>query len=77
MTLGDDVDMDGTSDLAGERDRHKVGAELRRVRTRGRMSLSELGRQVHYTKWFAFDFGRDRCVDQTTSAGFSDWFRRI
>lgn len=54
MTLGDGVDTDGTSNLAGEGDRHKVGAELRRVRTSGGMSLSELGRQVHCTKWFAF-----------------------
>lgn len=56
MALGGGVDVDGTSDLAGEQARHKVGTELRRVRTSQGMSLSELGRQVHYSKWFAFDF---------------------
>ena len=81
MALGDGVDMAGTSDLAGEQARHKVGAELRRVRTSQWMSLSEWGRHVHYTKWFAFDFGIDRCVvrqhrpGSPTGSGRSDHVR--
>jgi WD40 repeat protein/transcriptional regulator with XRE-family HTH domain len=47
--MGTGVDVDGTSDLAGEQAWHRVGVELRRLRTDQGMSLSELGRQVHYS----------------------------
>ena len=41
--------MDDTSDLAGEKARPTVGAELRRLRIEQGLSLSELAGQVHYS----------------------------
>lgn len=51
----------GLRNLAGEHARHKVGAELRRVRTSYQgVSLLELGRQVHYTKLVCLGLPRER-----------------
>jgi transcriptional regulator with XRE-family HTH domain len=47
--MGTGFDMDGTSDLAGEQAWHKIGPELRRLRTEQGLSLSALARQVHYS----------------------------
>ncbi|MGH3869172.1 MAG: helix-turn-helix domain-containing protein [Pseudonocardiaceae bacterium] len=41
--------MDGTSDRAGEQAGHKIGPELRRLRTEQGLSLAALAQRVHYS----------------------------
>jgi WD40 repeat protein/transcriptional regulator with XRE-family HTH domain len=48
----DGVDMAGTPALAADQAWHTVGAELRRLRTGQGMSLSELARQMNYSKGY-------------------------
>jgi hypothetical protein len=82
MTLGNGVDMDGTSDLAGERDRPKVGAELRRVRTSGGCHCRSWAVRCTAPNGLLFDFLveigvliRQHWLGSPTGSGGSDYVR--
>ncbi|MGH3853148.1 MAG: helix-turn-helix domain-containing protein [Pseudonocardiaceae bacterium] len=66
--------MDG----AGERAGHKIGPELRRLRTEQGLSLTELGERAHYTKGYLskIETGKKpftpelaRCLDEALETG--------
>ncbi|MGH3829573.1 MAG: helix-turn-helix domain-containing protein [Pseudonocardiaceae bacterium] len=69
-----DSDMDGT----GEQAEHKIGPELRRLRTEQGLSLTELGERAHYTKGYLskIETGKKpftpelaRCLDEALETG--------